>query len=203
MAGLYKMTKNEMPLSKEEILDAAEQVLRRYGPDKTSVVDVAKVLQVSHGTLYRHFESKAALREAVTSRWLHTSIAIPLEAIASETDGSAAERLRLWLETLIRTKQKFAVEDAEMFAMYANVTVIEVEMINTHVYRLIGQIAQILEQGMASKEFKQGDSGALARAIFLATSRFHHPSHAGEWGLGSMDEDFESVWQLLLGGLME
>ncbi len=106
------MTKNELPLSKEEILDAAEQVLRRYGPDKTSVVDIAKVLQVSHGTLYRHFESKAALREAVTSRWLHTSIAIPLEAIASENDGSAAERLRLWLETLIQTKQKFAVEDA-------------------------------------------------------------------------------------------
>ncbi len=197
------MTKNELPLSKDEILDAAEQVLRRYGSDKTSVVDIAKVLQVSHGTLYRHFESKAALREAVTSRWLHKSIAIPLEAIASETGGRAEECLRLWVETLIQTKRKFAAEDTEMFAMYANVTVIEVEMINTHVYRLIEQLAQILERGMANKEFKQCDSRAFARAIFLATSRFHHPSHAQEWGMGSMDEDFESVWQLLLGGLME
>jgi AcrR family transcriptional regulator len=201
MAVLCKMTKNELPLSKDEILDAAEQVLRRYGPDKTSVVDIAKVLQVSHGTLYRHFESKAALREAVTSRWLHTSIAVPLEAIASETGGSAVERLRLWLDTLIQTKRKFAAEDAEMFAMYANVTVIEVEMISTHMYRLIKQLEQIIEQGMASKELKPGDSESHARAIFLATSRFHHPSHAGEWGMGSMEEDFESVWQLLLGGL--
>lgn len=195
------MTKNELPLSKDEILDAAEQVLRRYGPDKTSVVGIAKVLQVSHGTLYRHFASKAALREAMTSRWLHTSIVMPLEAIASETGGSAVERLRLWVESLIQTKRKFAAEDAEMFAMYANVTVIEVEMVNTHVYRLIEQLAQILERGMASREFKQGDSGDLARAILLATSRFHHPSHALEWGMGSMDEDFESVWQLLIGGL--
>ncbi|CAN7230725.1 TetR family transcriptional regulator [Paenibacillus sp. LjRoot56] len=195
------MTKNELPLSKDEILDAAEQVLRRYGPDKTSVVDIAKVLQVSHGTLYRHFESKAALREAVTSRWLHTSIAVPLEAIASGTDGSAVERLRLWLDTLIQTKRKFAAEDAEMFVMYANVTVIEVEMISTHMYRLIKQLEQIIEAGMASKELKQGDSESLARAIFLATSRFHHPSHAGEWAMGSLGEDFESVWQLLLGGL--
>ncbi|CAH1230910.1 hypothetical protein PAECIP111891_06767 [Paenibacillus allorhizoplanae] len=195
------MTKNELPLSKDEILDAAEQVLRRYGPDKTSVVDIAKVLQVSHGTLYRHFESKAALREAVTSRWLHTSIAVPLEAIASGTGGSAVERLRLWLDTLIQTKRKFAAEDAEMFAMYANVTVIEVEMISTHMYRLIKQLEQIIEAGMASKELKQGNSESLARAVFLATSRFHHPSHAGEWAMGSLGEDFESVWQLLLGGL--
>lgn len=195
------MTKSELPLSKDEILDAAEQVLRRYGPDKTSVVDIAKVLQVSHGTLYRHFESKAALREAVTSRWLHTSIAVPLEAIASGTGGSAIERLRLWLDTLIQTKRRFAAEDAEMFAMYANVTVIEVEMISTHMYRLTKQLEQIIEKGMASKELKPGDSESLARAIFIATSRFHHPSHAGEWGMGSMEEDFESVWQLLLGGL--
>ncbi|NQX61470.1 TetR family transcriptional regulator [Paenibacillus qinlingensis] len=195
------MTKNELPLSKDEILDAAEQVLRRYGPDKTSVVDIAKVLQVSHGTLYRHFESKAALREAVTSRWLHTSIVTPLEAIASETGGSAIERLHLWLDTLIQTKRKFAAEDAEMFAMYANVTEIEVEMISTHMYCLIKQLEQIIKQGMASKELKPGESESLARAIFLATSRFHHPSHALEWGMGSMDEDFESVWQLLIGGL--
>ncbi|MDR6555625.1 TetR/AcrR family transcriptional regulator [Paenibacillus qinlingensis] len=196
------MMKNDLPLSKDEILDAAEQVLRRYGPDKTSVVDVAKVLQVSHGTLYRHFESKAALREAVTSRWLHTSIVVPLDAIAGEIGGSSVDRLRLWLETLIQAKQKFAAEDIEMFAMYANVTVIEVEMISTHVYRLIKQLAQIIEQGMASKELKQGDSESIARAVFLATSRFHHPSHAAEWGMGNMTEDFENVWQLLLGGLI-
>ncbi|MBW7457433.1 TetR/AcrR family transcriptional regulator, partial [Paenibacillus sepulcri] len=46
---------NDLPLTKETILDAAEQVLRRFGPDKTSVVDVARALQVSHGTIYRHF----------------------------------------------------------------------------------------------------------------------------------------------------
>lgn len=195
------MMKNELPLSKDEILDAAEQVLRRHGPDKMSVVDVAKVLQVSHGTLYRHYESKAALREALTSRWLHTSIVVPLEAIASETSGRAEECLLLWIKTLIQIKRKFAVEDSEMFAMYANVTIIEVEMINTHVYRLMEQLRLILERGMANREFKQGDSAALARGIFLATSRFHHPSHALEWGIGSTDEDFESVWHLLIGGL--
>jgi AcrR family transcriptional regulator len=49
-------------LTREDILSAAEEVLRRYGPAKTNVVDVARALNVSHGTVYRHFPSKAALR---------------------------------------------------------------------------------------------------------------------------------------------
>lgn len=195
------MTTNDMPLTKEMILDAAEQVLRRFGPEKTSVIDIAKVLQVSHGTLYRHFASKAALREAVTERWLHNSIASPLEEVAGNSDGTATRRLRLWLETLIHTKRKFAVEDAEMFNMYAAVTIIEVDMITVHVNRLIQQIAQIIEQGMATAEFKPGQSASHAKAIFLATSRFHHPSHAKEWSSETIDEDFEAVWQLLITGL--
>jgi AcrR family transcriptional regulator len=42
-------------------------------------VDVAQALGVSHGVVYRHFPSKAALRDAVTERWL-TRLVAPLEA---------------------------------------------------------------------------------------------------------------------------
>ncbi|HEY1384219.1 MAG TPA: TetR/AcrR family transcriptional regulator, partial [Dongiaceae bacterium] len=66
-------------LTREKILEAAEDVLRRFGPSKTTVVDVARALGVSHGSVYRHFPSKAALREAVLERWLHR-ISDPLEA---------------------------------------------------------------------------------------------------------------------------
>jgi len=200
IALLPNMT-NELPLNKEQILDAAEQVLRRFGPDKASVVDVAKVLQVSHGTLYRHFASKAALREAVTERWLHRCIVLPLEEIASQTGGSSTERLRLWLDTLIRSKRNYAANDSEMFAMYTAVTLDAVEMITAHVNRLIGQIAQMIDEGIKSKEFKPGQSESIAKALFIATSRFHHPGHAYEWSAEKTDAEFDSVWNLLLSGI--
>jgi len=38
-------------LTAEAILDAAEEALRRFGPAKTSVVDVARALDVSHGSV--------------------------------------------------------------------------------------------------------------------------------------------------------
>ena len=44
------------------------------------MVDVARALGVSHGSVYRHFASKAALREAVIERWL-PRISAPLAAV--------------------------------------------------------------------------------------------------------------------------
>lgn len=191
----------EAPLTRETIIDAAEQVLRRYGPEKTSVVDIAKFLQVSHGALYRHFPSKAALRDAVTERWLSNSILLPLKAEAEKREGSAEERLRLWFETLISYKRRYAAEEPEMFAMYADVTLMAEELIKDHVDGLIDQVRSILEYGIATKAFMPGDEDNKARALFLATSRFHHPAHAPEWKNPDIDKAFDAVWQLLLSGL--
>src|SRR5690349_10346989 len=107
---------NDSVLTVERILDAAEEVLRRYGPAKTTVVDVARALGVSHGSVYRHFPSKAALRDAVAERWL-AAVSDPLEAIAAET-GPAPERLRRWFDLLIATKRGRALDDPELFATY-------------------------------------------------------------------------------------
>ena len=74
-------------LTPERILEAAEDVLRRFGPAKATVVDVARTLGVSHGSVYRHFPSKAALRDAVAERWL-ARISEPLEAVPRGWPGA-------------------------------------------------------------------------------------------------------------------
>jgi len=51
-------------LTPERILEVTEDVLRRFGLAKATVVDVARALDVSHGSVYRHFPSKASLRQA-------------------------------------------------------------------------------------------------------------------------------------------
>jgi len=42
---------------------------------------------------------------------------------------------------------------------------------------------------------------AAGRAVLVATSRFHHPAHASEWGDASVDAAYNDVWQLLMDGL--
>src|SRR3954447_18497158 len=104
------------PLTREQILVAAEEALRRYGPGKATVVDVARALGVSHGSVYRHFPSKAALRGAVTAAWLER-ISGSLEVVA-DTETPAPERLHRWLRALVGDKRAKAAEDPELFETY-------------------------------------------------------------------------------------
>jgi AcrR family transcriptional regulator len=105
-----------MVLTPERILEVTEDVLRRFGLAKATVVDVARALDVSHGSVYRHFPSKASLRDAVAKRWLER-VNAPLEKIA-ESSGPAPARLERWLRALFAAKYKRVCEDPEMFATY-------------------------------------------------------------------------------------
>jgi len=186
-------------LTPDRILDAAEDVLRRFGPAKATVVDVAQALGVSHGSVYRHFPSKAALRDAVTARWL-ARIAAPLAAVAAE-DRPAPERLRRWLDLLIASKRRLARDDPELFATYLALAAEARAVVQAHVDHLVGQIARIITDGVARGEFAVADPVAVGRAVFDATARFHNPAHAPEWADPSIDAAFAGVWSLVLGGL--
>ena len=186
-------------LTRERVLDAAEDVLRRFGPPKATVVDVARALGVSHGSVYRHFPSKAALRDAVAERWL-SRVSQPLAAIAAE-NGPAPERLRRWLDTLIAFKRRKVLDDPEMFANYLEIAAGARDVVKGHVEALSGQVAQILRDGMNRGEFAATDPLSAGKAVLEATARLHHPAHAREWTEPDLDSHFEAVWALLLRGL--
>ena len=189
----------EAPLTPERVLETAQDVLRRYGPAKATVVDVARELGVSHGSVYRHFPSKAALRDAVAKLWLD-GISEPLEAIARE-QGPAPERLHRWLGLLIASKRGRALGDPELFATYAQLAGEAREVITAHVDTLVGQLARIIADGAERGEFAVDDPQACGRAVFDATGRFHNPLHAPQWSDPGIDAAFEDVWHLIARGL--
>lgn len=190
---------NESALTRERILEAAAEVLRRYGPAKATVVDVARALDVSHGSVYRHFPSKAALRDAVADEWLNRTIP-PLAAVAAES-GPAAIRLRRWLDLLIAGKRKRAFDDPEMFATYIALATEAREVVHAYVGTLLAHLTTIIADGVARGEFTTDDPAAAARAVFDATTRFHKPAHAAEWSDPGIDAAFDRVWSLILSGL--
>ncbi|HEV8637150.1 MAG TPA: TetR family transcriptional regulator [Chloroflexota bacterium] len=192
---------NESALTPDRILEAAEDVLRRFGPAKATVVDVARALGVSHGSVYRHFPSKAALRDAVTERWL-ARVSVPLAAVADE-DSPAPERLRRWLDLLVASKRRMAREDPELFATYNELAREAREVVRAHVDTLVAQLAGIVADGVARGELQAADPAAAGRAVFDATARFHNPLHAPEWSDPRIDAAVEGVWSLVLNGLAQ
>jgi AcrR family transcriptional regulator len=186
-------------LTPERILEVTEDVLRRYGLAKATVVDVARALDVSHGSVYRHFPSKASLRQAVAKRWLDR-VNAPLQKVAEE-QGPAPDRLERWLRTMFEIKHKKVSDDPEMFRTYLTLAQEACTVVKAHKDGLVDQIVHILSDGVEQGVFAVTDLKTSARAIFDATSRFHHPAHAEEWSDAELAARIDAVLALLLKGL--
>ena len=186
-------------LTSERILEVTEDVLRRYRLAKATVVDVARALDVSHGSVYRHFPSKASLREAVAKRWLER-VSKPLAQIAAEP-GPAPAKLERWLRELFGAKHKRVCEDPEMFATYLTLAREACSVVKAHKQDLIAQVEGIIAEGVAQGAFEVADPKTAAAAIFDATRSFHHPAHADEWGECTCSARVDAVLTLLLRGL--
>lgn len=186
-------------LTGEAILVATEEVLRRYGPAKATVVDVAKALGVSHGSVYRHFPTKVALREAVTRRWLD-AVHEHLEPV-SDQNTDAAEKLKGWLQALFDRKRRSHTEEPELFATFTVLVKESSTILGYHIEHMVEQVARIIRAGVETHEFVTDDVDATARAVWDATEKFHHPAHAEEWGNPHIQAAFDAVVSLVVAGL--
>ncbi|SFS95736.1 TetR family transcriptional regulator [Saccharopolyspora flava] len=186
-------------LDRDTVLTATERVLRRHGPAKANVVDVARELGVSHAAVYRHFASKSDLREAVVRRWLGNA----RDELAEITRSAQppADRLRSWLTALFEVKRAAVDEDSELFATFGLLAAESGSAPSEHVADLLAQLTGIITDGVSSGAFAAGDPEATARAVFDATAVFHHPAHATHWSRPGTEARLAAVCDLVLAGL--
>src|SRR6476660_8033501 len=111
-------------LSREQLLVAAEDVLRRYGP--------------ANATVYRHFPSKADLRDAVAERWLKR-LSDPLEEVVLARTP-APQRLRRWVHQLSHAKRAMALDDPQLFATYHEIASGSRDVVRSHEATLADQL---------------------------------------------------------------
>lgn len=185
---------------RDRILDATVEVLRRHGPAKTGVVDVARALDMSHSNVYKHFASKSALFDAVAERWL-ANVMAPLSKITADKKTPAPKRLKAWLRTLAETKRKKVLEDPELFAVYHSITENSHAVVAAHVTHLHDEITEILRDGVREGAWKVSDASKTAILILNATSRFHHPAMVA-LDQGKTDpKQLDALIDLLVAGL--
>lgn len=190
------MDLNKFSLDKETILNATEEVIRRFGPDKANISDVAKSLKVSHAAIYRYFSGKAALWNAVTERWL-THLHAPTNDILKE-DNPADIKLCHLLESFVEAKRLSAINDSEMFANYIKLAISSMDVIEKSKKDGINKIETVILQGIAEGIFFVESSQQAAKAVYLATSVFIHPNSFED---PDRKQSIDSVVSLLLKGL--
>ena len=193
------MSLADAPLTRDRIVSAAEDVLRRFGPAKATVVDVARALGVSHAAVYRHVATKAELRDLVVARWAEETMP-PLRSIAAKP-GLAPQRLRQLFDALIAVKRQRAAEDPELFAAYRTLAADAQSVVAAHIEELVSLAAMVIRSGVEEGTFRTVDPVAAGRAVLSATTRFTHPAHAAEWTDPHIDAAYDDVWQILMNGL--
>ena len=89
-----KVSKAQAAENREGIVDAAARLYREKGLDGVGVAEITRDAGLTHGGLYRHFESKDALAREACLRAFEWTIT-PLDGLeSSESDGAPATRLR-------------------------------------------------------------------------------------------------------------
>lgn len=187
---------NKNLLDKETILKATEDVIRHFGPDKASIADVAKELKVSHAAIYRYFDGKTALWNAITEHWL-TQIQAPISDLLMENNPADVKLLYL-LKGFAETKRRSAINDPEMFANYMKLFSVSTEVIRKHKEEAISYIEDVIVQGIADGIFFSEAPHQAAIAAYLAMSVFVYPDSFKDQ---NREQNINSVIDLLIRGL--
>jgi AcrR family transcriptional regulator len=100
---LMRVSQEEKAKSRERILAAASEILRRDGLAQTGVSDVMSAAQMTHGGFYRHFAS----REDLLSQALLRSFS-EFEAMARARKGCSVSSRRICPPSTERTSDMAA-----------------------------------------------------------------------------------------------
>lgn len=159
--------------TRERILVVAERLFRQIGYLKTTVADIAKELRMSPANVYRFFESKKSIHEAVARR-LMGEVETEAQRIA-RSEGPAATRLRAMMKTINRMNTERYVGDSKLHEMVEIAMQEDWDVCVAHMDLIGNTIGEVIAQGAASGEFEVKDLMTAALCACTAMMRFFHP----------------------------
>lgn len=159
--------------TRDRILEVAERLFRQIGYQKTTVGDIAKELRMSPANVYRFFESKKAIHQAV-ARGLMGEVELEAERIVARP-GPVPERFRELLTTIHRMNTERYVGDNKLHEMVEIAMQEDWDVCVNHMESIAGMVGQMIAQGVASGEFETPDLQLAALCSCTAMMRFFHP----------------------------
>jgi AcrR family transcriptional regulator len=175
---------------REAILAAAEQLFERFGLNKTSMDEVARLAGVSKPIIYRHFENKSALfvafLERKTQQFFHEA-----EAATRDIAGHA-DKLRAALQ--------FHLDRFRAMELRDEVTRELVLALGRHLYEHREErqdrrlpLANLIRDGIAAGEFREVDPLMVAQGIDSALRGVALESGVS----GNVEQAFRNVEQMM------
>jgi AcrR family transcriptional regulator len=160
------------------ILEAAERLFKHYGYAKTTVADIAKDLGMSPANIYRFFGSKAEIHKALANRMLEATRTVAAEN--AKRPVSATERLRDHFLQQHRFTVEMMLHENKVHEMVIVAIEEQWSVIEDHIMQLRAIVAGLVEEGIATGEFRAQDADLAAECLCDCTVPLCHPQIVAE-----------------------
>jgi len=184
--------------TRQDIVDVAERFFRQIGYQKTTVADIAKSLRMSPANIYRFFDSKKAINEAVAERSM-AELEATVVAIAAEP-RPAADRLSDILATTCRMNSARYLDNHRLHEMVACAMEESWDVVRGHIERYDLILRGVVAEGIAKGEFAPRDPRTATYCVRAAMMRFCHPQLLSQCA-GLPGPSVEEMIDFILAGL--
>jgi len=159
---------------REQIVEAAEAHFSRYGYEKTTVSDLAKAIGFSKAYIYKFFDSKQAIGEAICSKTLSAIVAAVEEAVASAT--TPTEKFRRMFKILTATSVSLFFNDRKLYDIAASSAAERWPSARAYAERIRQILMEIVSEGRETGEFERKTPlDETVHAIYLVMQPFVNP----------------------------
>jgi AcrR family transcriptional regulator len=183
---------------RDRILAAARALFRHYGVRKTTMQDVAREAGVAVGTLYLHFENKDDLVAACAGEFARRHRERAEKVLASRAPASV--KLRRYVVGRFREARRTRTGSRHAAELARAVLRVRPDRLREEGEMMAGYVLRILEEGVASGEFRTADPGRDAKVFLYAIAWFfphalmEMPAYPTEAELLGVVDWFLDVW---------
>ena len=186
---------------RDQIVAAANEHFSQYGYGKTTVSDLAKAIGFSKAYIYKFFESKQAIGEAICTNCL-TEIVTAVEQAINVDGISPTERFRRLVKTLIATGVSLFFNDRKLYDIAAFSASERWPSSQVYDARIKSFVLQIVREGRELGEFERMTPlDETVEAIHLALRPFINPLLL-QYNLDFVEEAPSLISNLVLRSLM-
>ncbi|MCW6532227.1 TetR/AcrR family transcriptional regulator [Sphingomonas sp. MMSM20] len=159
---------------RDQIVNAARECFAHYGYDKTTVSDLAREIGFSKAYIYRFFESKQAIGEAICAECVGGLFDQTREAVDEGQD--ATDKLRRFARTVTSATVELLFTDRKLYEIAVHASSENWEAVQAYTERLQDLLEEILKEGRENGEFERKTPlDETRRSIFYALKPFIDP----------------------------
>jgi AcrR family transcriptional regulator len=159
---------------RSQIVKAARECFAHYGYNKTTVADLAREIGFSKAYIYRFFESKQAIGEAICGDCVSGLFDQVREAVDQGEDPT--DKLRRYARTVTTATVDLLFTDHKLYEIAVHASSENWEVVRAYTERLQRLLEEILREGRESGEFERKTPlDETRRSIFYALLPFINP----------------------------